>query len=140
MADLTGDGKADIIVTNKNDNTVGVFLGNGNGTFQPMRTYPVASGPFEVVVADLTGDGIPDLVVSHFSATVVDVLLGNGNGTFQPTREFPVGSRPYGLAVADLTGDGMPDIVTSNYRRRRHQRPLEPGRRQFRAAADLSGG
>ena len=78
--------------------------------------YPVASGPYEVVVDDLTGNGIPDLVVSHFSATVVDVLMGNGNGTFQPTREFPVGSRPYGLAVADLNGDGLPDIVTSNYR------------------------
>ena len=59
VADLTGDGMPDIIVTNKNDNTVGVFLGEGKGTFEPMKTYPVASGPYEVVVADLTGNGIP---------------------------------------------------------------------------------
>jgi len=39
VADLNGDGKADLVVTNNFGNTVSVFLGNGNGTFQARSTY-----------------------------------------------------------------------------------------------------
>src|SRR5262249_37798148 len=37
--DLNGDGKADLVVANAGDQTVSVFLGNGDGTFQSARTF-----------------------------------------------------------------------------------------------------
>lgn len=39
VADLNGDGKPDLVVTNGNAHTVSVLLGNGNGTFQSPVSY-----------------------------------------------------------------------------------------------------
>ena len=95
-----------------------VLLGNGDGTFQPHRSYAVGSEPDAVAVADLNGDGIPDIIVVSqphcYDQVTVSVLLGNGDGTFQPQQTYPVGPGPDAVAVADLTGDGIPDIVTAN--------------------------
>ena len=59
-----GDGKPDLVVLNGGSNTVGLLLGNGDGTFQAVVTY--GSGgvyPQSVAVADVNEDGKPDLVV-----------------------------------------------------------------------------
>jgi hypothetical protein len=131
IADVNGDGKPDIVVTNANpnSNTVGVLLGNGDGTFQPAVTY--GSGGFEpvsVVIADVNGDGYLDLVVANncqsvdsifwgdcTGSGVVGVLLGNGDGTFQAAVPYGSGGwEAYSVSVADLNGDGNPDIAVAN--------------------------
>src|SRR5271157_1547101 len=81
VADVNGDGKPDILVTNMDSNTVGVLLGNGDGTFRPVVTYPSGGETTSVAVADLNGDGKPDLIVGLLGGEV-GVLLGNGDGTF----------------------------------------------------------
>jgi hypothetical protein len=118
VADLNGDGNPDIVVSNRNSQTVSVLLGNGNGTFQPQVTYSTytaggISGP--VAVADLNGDGKLDIAVTDRNTNTVSVLLGNGDGTFQPYVSWPSGSTPVGLAVADVNGDKTPDLVTANF-------------------------
>ncbi|MBV8269097.1 MAG: VCBS repeat-containing protein, partial [Planctomycetaceae bacterium] len=45
VADL-GNGHPDIVVTNEASGTVGVLLGNGDGTFQAQATYTVGSTPY----------------------------------------------------------------------------------------------
>jgi hypothetical protein len=114
MADLTGDGKVDLIVANSGSNKVSVLLGNGDGTFQPQQIYPVGYQPFAVAVADLNGDGKPDLVVSNISGGTASILLGNGDGTFGPQKTYTVGDKPTGVVLADLTGDGKLDLITDN--------------------------
>src|SRR5207302_2431101 len=107
------------VVANALDNTVGVLLGNGDGTFGPQQTFAVGHGPRSVAVADVNGDGKPDLVVvnqgnSSTPGNTAGVLLGNGDGTFGPQRTFPVGFGPFLVAVADVNGDGRPDLVVAN--------------------------
>ena len=96
LADVNGDGDADLVVTNHLDDTVGVMLGKGDGTFGPQTTYDVGAGPEGVVVTDLNGDHYPDIVVANHDDHTVSVLLGNGDGTFQDQQTYAIGSQPRG--------------------------------------------
>ena len=121
VADVNGDGKPDVVVANVcssgtcPNGTVGVLLGNGDGTFQPVVTYGSGGqAAWHVVVADVNGDGKPDIVVANLNGGV-DILLGNGDGTFQTAVTYGTGGlSPDAVAVADVNGDGKPDIVVAN--------------------------
>ena len=115
-ADINGDGKADVVVANYESNTVGVLLGNGNGTFQAQQTFAAGQTPRSLAIADFNGDGKADLVVNNVQSNTVSVLLGNGNGTFQARQTLATGFIPLSVAVGDVNGDGKPDLVVANYR------------------------
>ena len=68
VADVNGDGKPDLVYSNRGQNSVSVLLGNGDGTFQNPQSTP--SGDTSLVaVGDFTGDGRPDIAVSNSSGT-----------------------------------------------------------------------
>jgi hypothetical protein len=117
VGDFNGDGKLDLVVAGTGTisiytGSVGVLLGNGDGTFQSPLNYPEAYQP-SVAVGDFNGDGKLDLVVensfSHYGSGPLDVLLGNGDGTFQPPIEYPIGGDC--VVVGDFNGDGKPDLA-----------------------------
>jgi hypothetical protein len=131
VADVNGDGKPDLIVTNQcaaqnnctgtGDGVVTVFLGNGDGTFQTAASYDAGGyAPSSVAMGDVNGDGKPDLVVANTAADYgngsVSVLLGNGDGTFQSPVSYGSGGTGQTLSVAmkDVNGDGKPDLVVTN--------------------------
>ena len=111
--DFNGDGKLDWAVANGGDNTVYVYLGNGDGTGNPPVIIPlVGQSPVGIAAADLNGDGKVDLAVVESDSSTVGILYGNGDGTFQPEVEIPVANaQPLGIATAALTNDGRPDLI-----------------------------
>jgi hypothetical protein len=129
VADVNRDGKPDLLVTNfcpasssECDNhlvngTVGVLLGNGNGTFQSAVTYDTG-GVFarSVAAVDVNGDGNPDILVANYISNSVGVLLGNGDGTFRTAVTYASGGRAgsASLAVGDVNEDGRPDLVVAS--------------------------
>lgn len=125
LADLTGDGRADIV--GFGDGGVWVSLSNGDGTFRKpklvVENFGYSAGGWRVerhprFLADLTGDGRADIV--GFGGAGVWASLSNGDGTFQAPQlvmanfGYTAGGwrvERHPRFLADLTGDGRADIV-----------------------------
>jgi hypothetical protein len=131
VSDLRGNGALDLVATNTGfegePGSVGVLLGNGDGTFQPAVSYDAGGYiPASVAIGDVNGNGIPDLVAAN-SCSVggcnlgsgrdggAGVLLGNGDGTFQPAVVYDSGGEfADSVALGDLRGNGILDVVIAN--------------------------
>jgi hypothetical protein len=145
VADVNGDGAPDIIDVNlcstptpfpngtanpcrgsdgsEQPGTIGVLLGNGDGTFQNVVVsfsggYMARAGTFvsqSLTAVDLNHDGKVDLLVSNQcceSYAMATVLMGNGDGTFQAPTNYSAGtSAAVWITAADVDGDGYPDAV-----------------------------
>jgi hypothetical protein len=116
LADLNGDGFLDIVTANYSNNTVGVLLNRGDGTFAPAQTYAAgtaANSAYALAVGDFYGDGFPSVAVGNPNAGNVTILRGNGDGTLQPSRVVATPGLVTGLAAGDL-GNGHVDLVSAN--------------------------
>jgi len=100
--DFNHDGKPDLAVIDAG--YVGVFLGNGDGTFQPEVQYGDGTAIY-VAVGDFNGDGNLDIVTND------SLILGNGDGSFGFAKNYAgVG---YIIVVADFNHDGKLDVAGS---------------------------
>jgi hypothetical protein len=108
------DPNIDLIVANHGDNTLSVFLGNGDGTFKAPTTIAAGGGPSSIATGDFNGDGKIDLAVTNQNDNTVSIFLGNGDGTFQARVDDATGNGPVWVSVADFNGDGIPDLAIAN--------------------------
>lgn len=113
--DFNGDGKQDLVTANYNDNTISIFPGNGDGTFQTANSYSVGNGPRSLAVGYFNSDNNADLVVTSYLSNNVGILLGNGDGTFQSPVFYSTVSSPISVSVGDVDNDNKLDLVTVDY-------------------------
>ncbi|TJY59412.1 choice-of-anchor D domain-containing protein, partial [Sinimarinibacterium sp. CAU 1509] len=131
-ADVNGDGKPDLIVTNSNDGSVSVLLNaltpgdstlNGN-SFAAQQAFTANPGAFGVVAADLDGDGKPDLAVVNAANNGTFSILRNTTPTGSAALDANSFSAPFtvamagtgvfqSLAAADFNRDGKPDLAAA---------------------------
>ncbi len=131
VADINGDGNADII--GFGNNSVFTALSKGDGTFEnaqrALNAFSVNNGGFTSFdelprqVADVDGDGNADIIGFGFNKVFVSFSKGDGtfedpqvvldrltvnNGNFTSFDKFP-------RQVADINGDGKADIVAFGF-------------------------
>jgi type II secretory pathway component GspD/PulD (secretin) len=113
-ADFNGDGNLDLAVANHKDNTVSIYLGNGDGTFNSNGTLTTGNGPDALVTADFNGDGFVDLAVLNETDNTVSIFLGNGDGTFALKGTYATGTNPVAMVAGDFNNDGHTDLAVVN--------------------------
>lgn len=111
---LRGNGIEDLVDANQTDNTISVFLGNGDGTFAARTNTNVGMAPVALVAGDFNGDGKQDLAVVNQNDNSVLILLGNGDGTFTAGATLTTGMTPSAIVTADFNGDGHLDLAVTN--------------------------
>ena len=125
VADVDGDGRPDIVVANAcatpisagnclTSGSVGVLLGNGDGTFRSVLMTYDTGGRFtnSIAVADINGDSQQDVVVGNYGVSVA-VFLGKGDGTFQFGASYS-SEHEFSVAFADVNVDGKSDLLVAN--------------------------
>lgn len=127
VADVTGDGNADLVSVHDDGNAY-VYPGQSSGAFAGYvasfgGTWNYANwdgtGHYVVDVADVTGDGMADLVTVDADGNG-DVYPGQSSGNFgDPVTSFGGtmdfanrdGTGHWVAGVGDITGDGSGDLV-----------------------------
>ncbi len=120
--DLNGDGIPDLLVSSDSPAfAFSIFLGKGDGTFQPARTFSLANAPLHAsdafLTTDVNGDGVKDIVTAQGR-----VFLGTRGGltfTLLPQAAFPpIPTRTNHFApsivAADFNNDGKMDLATDD--------------------------
>jgi hypothetical protein len=109
----------DLAVANQTANTVSIFLGNADGTFQNRTDIPAGIAPANVIAKnlhDLNGLGYLDLIVASHGDNTILLYQGNGDGTFKnPTViQLPNGFGPSSVTAADFNDDGHLDLAVTD--------------------------
>ncbi|MDB5337293.1 MAG: hypothetical protein JWN70_2912, partial [Planctomycetaceae bacterium] len=78
-ADIDGDGNLDLLIANRNDNTLSYMLGAGNGTFNDRVDFKTGNTlfrePVAIAIGDFNNDGAIDLMIANAGTDDVSVLL-----------------------------------------------------------------
>jgi len=125
-ADLNGDGKLDLVLSDRNNNQIAVFQNVSSAgmlttnSFAAPVYFAVGADPRTVAVSDLDGDGLPDIVCVNNGSGTVSILRNTGatgpitTNSFAARVDLPMAGNGEGLAVGDLDGDGKPDIAVTD--------------------------
>ena len=106
--DLDSNTNEDLAIVNQTDDTMLIYLGNGDGTFTQGQTFllnnasSTGNKPVAITEGDFNVDGLPDLAVTDQDTDTVSVFIGGGDGTFASPLILPAGPAPAGLTSGDF--------------------------------------
>ena len=144
IADVSGDGRLDVVTAAMYSGHLGVFLGDGQGRVTFAFEYPMYAAVSSLAIADFDEDGDLDVVTSDGTVSSVSVVRNDGDAGFGPSTHHPVGqssgSQPAHVAVGDLDADGDLDLVSANQTSHDVSVLLGDGQGGFAAARNFPGG
>jgi hypothetical protein len=119
LADVNNDSHIDIAYSLSGPDCGVLFLGNGDGTFQPpalIAGHDSSNGNGNsqgFSLADINADGNIDWIGAQDFLDIIMVRLGDGTGKFVPHTSLYL-PHAYDIETTDINGDGTIDIIASN--------------------------
>lgn len=115
--DLSGDGTADLVASDSQQNAVVALSGLDGGTLWVASGTVPGFGPELAAFGDADSDGITDIAVATFisPATLLHVVSGADGGLISSMPHppgFELAARSLGSA-GDIDGDGLGDILVT---------------------------
>ena len=114
VGDVNYDHITDIVVANSESDSIAIFYGIGDGTFE-MNIILSAyfASPIGIQIADINGDNHQDILVLNHWNSILFVLLGNGTKSFgSQSACFKLSfTFPVAFAVEDMNRDGLKDMI-----------------------------
>lgn len=110
LVHMNNDAFLDVVYGNRDDNSINVALGNGDGTFQQETFGTFTGGPTGIVVRDFNNDGVLDVAASLVFSGEVVITVNDGAGNLTETARYTVGS-PEGIIAGDFNADGLTDLA-----------------------------
>jgi hypothetical protein len=141
IANLDGQNGPDIITINSSEHAAVVLFNDGAGGFAQPQSFPVDTGPQDIVVANLVGgpgSGL-DLAVACRSSNRLVILAGNGQGGFTQASSTPMLAGAVGMITGDFDGDGIVDLAVACDTSQRVQVFLNNGQGELTAQAYIPG-
>ena len=118
VGNFNNDNRLDIAIANNGTRSVGLFFGNGDGTFSSQTKYPTTenSNPISIAVGDFNNDNLTDLAVANFGTYTFGIFLAFIDTTFVDKSTWLTGSAasPGAVALSDFTHDNLLDIFVGN--------------------------
>jgi len=113
---LSGSTGPALAIVNQRDNSVSVYLGNGDGTFVAASQSPLAtdSTPSGVVIADFLQQSLGGIAITNTGSGTVIIYAGVGSGLFTNALEPAAGTNPGAIVAENFTNGTFPDIVVAN--------------------------
>src|SRR5262249_48674397 len=113
VADLNGDGRPDLAVTNQQANNVQIFPGVGGGFFndQSPTTFAVGNSPGPIFVGNF--DGKPDILTVNAGSNDLTLISGY-NGPDPVISTISSGGLDPVSALVFESSTGYDDVVVAN--------------------------
>jgi uncharacterized repeat protein (TIGR01451 family) len=123
LADVTGDGRTDVVVTGREPSylqfywgNITVFAGTGGGTLAKVQDMLVGHNAYEIAIADFDRDGAMDYAVTEPEWFSISVHRGAPDGSVVSRQIYaPTVDAFTDIAAGDFNGDGRPDLVAAAF-------------------------
>jgi hypothetical protein len=114
VANVDGDARPDIIVSEASGNAVWVAYGTGEATFAAPVMVGIVNGPQSAVAARFDADARLDIAVASRDGARVNVFLQTAPRVFTAAPPAPAGLFPSAVAAGRFDSGTVEDLVVAN--------------------------
>ncbi len=110
-ADVDGDSRADLIVSEPESGQLSVYLQQADGALASPKKFPSLAGVTQIVAADWNGDGQPEIFLLSRDENAVATTRFDKNGRLPFPTPLPLEGKPLMMAVGALKAGAKPTLA-----------------------------